>query len=383
MSAAPGTMRSALRHRLLPPAAGRARRLAGGGLALQRRAARLRLRAHAQRRLARRDDRRPRRADRRARPARRRDRRPVRPPPDHGRLRPRPRRPDARAWPPSRWPGCPSSSRPCWPGWPRPPRRPTRRAPPPRPRASSPTPTCPAPTRARAVVGMGAVAAGPVVGAVAPAARPAEHRVPGQRRHVRALRPRRPRRSPGRRSPSGRAAPASGSGIVADVVLGARALRAHPVAVRLVGADVVCSVVYGMQTVLLLLLTRQPRASARPATATCWPGSGSAGSWARRSPAAPTAAAGPRAVLVGALLVLAVPSALMAVIAVAARAAAARRRSAAPAPCWSRCSARPRCSGSWTRRSSPAPTASRCRSSIGGHRGRLAGGRAAGRAGRA
>ena len=30
----------------------------------------------------------------------------------------------------------------------------------------------------------------------------------------------------------------------------------HPVAVRLVGADVVCSVVYGMQTVLLLLLSR-------------------------------------------------------------------------------------------------------------------------------
>ena len=37
---------------------------------------------------------------------------------------------------------------------------------------------------------------------------------------------------------------------------GARALRAQPVAVRLVGADVVCSVVYGMQTVLLLLLSR-------------------------------------------------------------------------------------------------------------------------------
>jgi MFS family permease len=45
-------------------------------------------------------------------------------------------------------------------------------------------------------------------------------------------------------------------GIVAGVVLGARALRAHPAAARLVGADVVCSVIYGMQTVLLLLLSR-------------------------------------------------------------------------------------------------------------------------------
>jgi MFS family permease len=44
--------------------------------------------------------------------------------------------------------------------------------------------------------------------------------------------------------------------VLADVVTGARALREHPVAVRLVGADVVCSVVYGMQTVLLLLLSR-------------------------------------------------------------------------------------------------------------------------------
>ncbi|MCU1671614.1 MAG: transporter [Blastococcus sp.] len=44
--------------------------------------------------------------------------------------------------------------------------------------------------------------------------------------------------------------------VVADVVLGARALRAHPAALRLVGADIMCSVVYGMQTVLLLLLSR-------------------------------------------------------------------------------------------------------------------------------
>ena len=44
--------------------------------------------------------------------------------------------------------------------------------------------------------------------------------------------------------------------VVRDVVEGARALRAHPAALRLVGADVVCSVVYGLQTVLLLVLSR-------------------------------------------------------------------------------------------------------------------------------
>jgi predicted MFS family arabinose efflux permease len=38
---------------------------------------------------------------------------------------------------------------------------------------------------------------------------------------------------------------------------GAAALRAHPSAIRLVGADLVCSVVYGMQTVVLVLVARQ------------------------------------------------------------------------------------------------------------------------------
>jgi MFS family permease len=46
------------------------------------------------------------------------------------------------------------------------------------------------------------------------------------------------------------------SSVVEDIVLGARTLRAHPAALRLVGADVVCSIVYGMQTVLLLVLSR-------------------------------------------------------------------------------------------------------------------------------
>jgi MFS family permease len=38
---------------------------------------------------------------------------------------------------------------------------------------------------------------------------------------------------------------------------GAAALRAHPAAIRLVGADLMCSVVYGMQTVVLVLVARQ------------------------------------------------------------------------------------------------------------------------------
>ena len=38
---------------------------------------------------------------------------------------------------------------------------------------------------------------------------------------------------------------------------GAAALRAHPAALRLVGADTMCSVLYGAQTVLLLLVSRR------------------------------------------------------------------------------------------------------------------------------
>jgi MFS family permease len=38
---------------------------------------------------------------------------------------------------------------------------------------------------------------------------------------------------------------------------GAAALRAHPAAIRLVGADLMCSIVYGMQTVVLVLVARQ------------------------------------------------------------------------------------------------------------------------------
>ena len=46
-------------------------------------------------------------------------------------------------------------------------------------------------------------------------------------------------------------------GLLAEVAAGAAVLRAHPQALRLVGADIMCSLMYGMQTVLLLLVSRR------------------------------------------------------------------------------------------------------------------------------
>lgn len=59
----------------------------------------------------------------------------------------------------------------------------------------------------------------------------------------------RPARAGGR--PAGRPA-----GLRHDVAEGAAALRAHPEALRLVGADIMCSLLYGAQTVLLLVVSR-------------------------------------------------------------------------------------------------------------------------------
>jgi predicted MFS family arabinose efflux permease len=163
----------------------------------------------------------------------------------------------------------------------------------------------------RAAVGMGAVAAGPVVGAVVLLLGPpstafllnaatfslsalAVLSIPGGA----AFRPTR--------------AAAEHQGLVADIVLGARALRAHPVAVRLVGADVVCSVIYGMQTVLLLLLSRHlgfGEAGYGYVLAALGVGGVLGTTVAGRA----ARSSRPRAVLVGTLLVLAVPSSLMAV----------------------------------------------------------------------
>jgi hypothetical protein len=46
------------------------------------------------------------------------------------------------------------------------------------------------------------------------------------------------------------------AGLLREVAAGAAALRAYPAAVRLVGADIVCSFIYGTQTVLLILVAR-------------------------------------------------------------------------------------------------------------------------------
>lgn len=163
----------------------------------------------------------------------------------------------------------------------------------------------------RSAVGMGAVAAGPVVGAVVLLLGP-----PSTAFLINAVTfvlsalavlsiPRGPAFAP---------PPAVGErpSIVADVVLGARALRAHPVAVRLVGADVVCSVVYGLQTVLLLLLCRSLGLGAA-GYGYVLAGLGAGGIVGTTLAGRAARSTRPRAVLGGALLVVAVPSSLMAV----------------------------------------------------------------------
>jgi MFS family permease len=62
----------------------------------------------------------------------------------------------------------------------------------------------------------------------------------------------RPAASPGGASSSCEARP----GLLADVRSGAQALHAAPAAVRLIAADVICSAVYGLMTVTLVLLSR-------------------------------------------------------------------------------------------------------------------------------
>jgi MFS family permease len=164
---------------------------------------------------------------------------------------------------------------------------------------------------ARAVVGMGAVAAGPVVGAVLLLLGPASTAflVNAATFTLSALAvlsiPAGPAFRPGR-------VPEARNGVIADIVLGARALRSHPVALRLVGADVVCSVVYGMQTVLLLLLSRH-LGFGDAGYGYVLAGLGAGGILGTTVAGRAAASGRPRAVLAGALLVLAVPSALMAV----------------------------------------------------------------------
>lgn len=163
---------------------------------------------------------------------------------------------------------------------------------------------------ARSVVGMGAVAAGPVVGAVllllgSPSTSFVVNATTFGLSALAVLSipagpPFRPPQRIGRRN-----------GVLADVAVGARALRSHPVAVRLLGADVVCSVVYGMQTVLLLLLSRD-LGLGDAGYGYVLAGLGAGGILGTTLAARAVRSARPRAVLVGALLVVAVASAVMA-----------------------------------------------------------------------
>lgn len=164
---------------------------------------------------------------------------------------------------------------------------------------------------ARAVVGMGAIAAGPVVGAVLLLLGPpsAAFLVNAGTFALSAVAvlsiPAGDAFRPGRSSEDRQ-------GVMADIVVGARALRSHPAAVRLLGADVVCSVVYGMQTVLLLLLSRHLGLGAA-GYGYVLAGLGIGGILGTLAAGRAAASARPRAVLVGTLLVLAVPTSLMAV----------------------------------------------------------------------
>ena len=228
VTAPAGSIRSALTPPLLPPAARRARRLAGGGLAVQRGAAGLRLRAHAQRRAG------------------------SRPPPPSGSSRWSSSARSAACWPTGstaagswcsptwrEWPACsasppwprpacPSSSRPCWPRWPpppaplpgehrrdhpaagaRPPTSPARTPPgrrsawrPSRPgRSSAPCCSCSARPSAAFLVNAGTFAVSALAMLSIPAGAAFAPARSGER-----------------------------SSVIDDVVLGARALRAHPAA---------------------------------------------------------------------------------------------------------------------------------------------------------
>ena len=100
--------------------------------------------------------------------------------------------------------------------------------------------------------------------------------------------------------------------LLSDVVLGVRALRAHPVAMRLVGADIVCSVIYGMQTVLLLLLGRHVGLG-DAGYGWLLAGTGAGGVLGTTLSGRAAGSTRPRAVLVAALLTVATAGTLMAV----------------------------------------------------------------------
>ena len=112
-------------------------------------------------------------------------------------------------------------------------------------------------TALRSAIGQGAVVAGPALGAGV--LRPGRSRGgdPAQRDHLRRLGGRRRSHRPRSRLPPAGRAGGDSPRLLADLTAGARALRGAPTAVRLVAADVLCSGVYGLLTVMLVLVSRQ------------------------------------------------------------------------------------------------------------------------------
>lgn len=68
---------------------------------------------------------------------------------------------------------------------------------------------------------------------------------------------RRSAQSPVAQSPVAQSPASLFSGMFSELAEGAAALRQHPAAIRLIGADIMCSFLYGTQTVLLLLVADQ------------------------------------------------------------------------------------------------------------------------------
>ena len=162
----------------------------------------------------------------------------------------------------------------------------------------------------RSAIGMAAIAAGPVLGAAllflgSPGT---AFLVNAGTFAVSALAvlsiPAGPAFRPGRRS-------GERQSVLADIVLGARALRAHPAAVRVLGADVVCSVIYGAQTVLLMLLARAFGFGAA-GYGYVLAGLGAGGILGTLAAGRAAASGRPRTVLAGTLLLVAGPTTLMA-----------------------------------------------------------------------
>ena len=102
------------------------------------------------------------------------------------------------------------------------------------------------------------------------------------------------------------------AGLLREVAGGAAALRAHPAALRLVGADITCSVVYGAQTVLLLLVSRQVGLGTQ-GYGYLFAGIGAGGLAGTALASRASRSGHPRRVLAGALAIVGLPMLLLAV----------------------------------------------------------------------